>query len=158
MSRATPATRSLDAAAVEYRLHTYGYDPQAANIGLQAAQALGVAPARLLKTLMVLIDARPACALLPVDRELSLKKLAAALGGKQAEMMAPAQAERISGYHIGGISPLGQKKRLPVAIDASALEHTTVLLNGGQRGLQIELSPQALARVLGASTPEICAG
>lgn len=158
MSRVTPATRSLDAAAVEYRLHSYAYDPQAANIGLQAARALGVAPARLLKTLMVLIDARPACALLPVDRELSLKKLAAALGGKQAEMMAPTQAERISGYHVGGISPLGQKKRLPVAIDVSALAHATVLLNGGQRGLQIELAPQALARVLDASTVEICAG
>jgi len=158
MSRATPATRTLDAAGVDYRLHAYTYDPQASNIGLQAAQALGVDPKRLFKTLMVLIDTRPACALLPVDRELSLKKLAAALGGKQAELMAPSQAERVSGYHIGGISPLGQKKRLAVAIDTSALEHATVLLNGGQRGLQLELAPQALARVLDAHAAAICAG
>jgi Cys-tRNA(Pro)/Cys-tRNA(Cys) deacylase len=158
MSRATPATRALDAADVEYRLHAYVYDPQASNIGLHAAQALGVEPARLLKTLMAKVDGRPACALLPVARELSLKKLAAALGGKQAELMTPAEAERLSGYHIGGISPLGQKKRLPVAIEAAALEHASVLLNGGQRGLQVELAPQALARLLDARVAGICAG
>ena len=150
MSRVTPATRMLDTAKVTYHLHTYDYDPEAPNIGLQAAAALGIEPARMLKTLMVELDGKPACAILPVDRELSLKRLAATLGGKHAALLPVATAERITGYHVGGISPFGQKKRVPVVLEHSALAHATVYCNGGQRGLQVELDPQAFTRALGA--------
>lgn len=158
MSRATPATRALDAARIGYRLHSYEYDPEAANIGLHAATALGIAPARLLKTLMVELDGKPACAVLPVDHELSLKKLAAALGGKHAAMLPVAQAERITGYHVGGISPFGQKKRVPIAIERGALAQPSILCNGGQRGLQVELDPRELQRLLAAVAADIVAG
>lgn len=157
MSRATPATRMLDAAKVTYRLHTYAYDPEAANIGLQAAQALGIEAARLLKTLMIDLDGKPVCAILPVDHELSLKKLAAALGGKHATMLPAPTAERITGYHVGGISPFGQKKRVPVVLEQSALDHVTIYCNGGQRGLQLELDPRVFAQVLGAKVAEVVA-
>ena len=158
MRRSTPATRYLDTAGIAYGLHAYAYDPAAHNIGLHAAAALGIEPARLLKTLMVELDGKPACAVLPVDRELSLKKLAAALGGKHAAMMPVASAERITGYHVGGISPFGQKKRLPLVLDRHALEHDCVYCNAGQRGLQLELSPQAIANLPGALCADIAAG
>lgn len=155
MSRTTPATRALDAAGVAYRLHRYDYDPEAANLGRQAAEALGINPARMLKTLLLDLDGQPVCALLPVDRELSLKKLAAALGGKRASLLAATAAERISGYRIGGISPFGQKKRLPVAIETSALAQATVYCNGGQRGLQLEIAPDLIVNLLGARPAEL---
>ncbi|MFA5685164.1 MAG: Cys-tRNA(Pro) deacylase [Lysobacteraceae bacterium] len=155
MSRATPATRALDAAGIAYRLHRYDYDPGAANLGRQAAEALGIDPARMLKTLLLDLDGQPVCALLPVDRELSLKKLAAALGGKRASLLAATAAERISGYRIGGISPFGQKKRLPVAIETSALAQATVYCNGGQRGLQLEIAPDLIVNLLGARPAEL---
>lgn len=157
MSRATPATRALDAAQVAYRLHRYDYDPDASSIGLHAAAALGIDPARLLKTLMVDLDGQPACAILPVDHELSMKKLAAALGGKHAALLPVPVAERITGYRVGGISPFGQKKRVPVALALPALEHATVYCNGGQRGLQLELDPQVLVRLLQAKVGAIVA-
>jgi Cys-tRNA(Pro)/Cys-tRNA(Cys) deacylase len=157
MSRATPATRTLDAAKVAYQLHTYDYDADAANIGQQAAAALGIEPARMLKTLMIELDGKPACAILPVDHELSLKKFAAALGGKHAAMLAVPIAERITGYHVGGISPFGQKKRVPVALEARAFEHATIYCNGGQRGLQVELDPREIVRVLQAKAAAIVA-
>lgn len=150
MSKATRATRALEAAGVAFSVHAYAFDPDADHIGLQAAQALGVAPERVLKTLMATLDGRPVCAIAPSDHEISLKRLAAALGGKSAAMMAPAEAERITGYVIGGISPFGQKRRLPVAIEQTALAHDTVFLNAGQRGLQLLISPQDAARVLAA--------
>jgi Cys-tRNA(Pro)/Cys-tRNA(Cys) deacylase len=103
-----------------------------------------------LKTLMVLVDNRPACVILPSDQEVNLKKLASALGGKAAQMMKPADAERITGYHVGGISPFGQKKRVPTVLEQSAFEHTQVFMNGGQRGLQVKLDPRAAASVLDA--------
>lgn len=155
MSRATPATRALDAAGVVYRLHQYDYDADAANIGRHAAAALGVEPARLLKTLMLELDGKPACAVLPVDQALSLKRFAAALGGKHAAMLPVPRAERITGYRVGGISPFGQKKRVPTLLDASALGFASILCNGGQRGLQVELDPHALLRVLEARATEI---
>lgn len=158
MSRATPATRALDAAKLAYRLHAYDYDPGAANIGLHAAAALGIAPARMLKTLMIELDGKPACAVVPVDHELSLKRVAAALGGKHAAMMPVASAERATGYHVGGISPFGQKKRVPVALEAGALAHDTVYCNAGQRGLQLELDPRVLVAQLGAVVATIVAG
>jgi Cys-tRNA(Pro)/Cys-tRNA(Cys) deacylase len=155
MSRATPATRALDAAGIAYRLHRYVSAPGAANLGRQAAEALGIDPARMLKTLLLDLDGQPVCALLPVDRELSLKKLAAALGGKRASLLAATAAERISGYRIGGISPFGQKKRLPVAIETSALAQATVYCNGGQRGLQLEIAPDLIVNLLGARPAEL---
>jgi Cys-tRNA(Pro)/Cys-tRNA(Cys) deacylase len=155
MSRATPATRVLDAAKVSFGLHTYEYDPDAASIGLHAASALGIEPARMLKTLMIELDGKPACAILPVDHELSLKKFAIALRGKHAILMPVANAERITGYRVGGISPLGQKKRVPVAIDASPLAHATVFCNGGQRGLQLEIDPRQIVALLSASVHPI---
>lgn len=150
MSRTTRATQALDAAGVAFTVHTYDYDPNADRIGLQAAEALGEAPERVLKTLMVLVDGKPACVILPSDREVSMKKLAASLGGKQAQMMKPADAERISGYKVGGVSPFGQKRKVPTAIEIEALAHPLVYINGGQRGLQVRLDPKEAARVLEA--------
>jgi Cys-tRNA(Pro)/Cys-tRNA(Cys) deacylase len=150
MSKTTRATLALTKLGVTFTLHAYDYDPDADRIGLQAAEALGIAPGRLLKTLMAEVDGRPVCVIVPSDREVSMKKLAAAFGGKTAKMMRPAEAERLTDYHVGGISPFAQKKRVPVAIDEAALDETTVYINGGQRGLQIELAPDDARRVLGA--------
>jgi Cys-tRNA(Pro)/Cys-tRNA(Cys) deacylase len=135
---------------VRFTLHTYDYDPEAESIALQAAEALGVEPHRMLKTLMAEVDGKPVCVVVPSDAEVSMKKLASAFGAKTAKMMRPADAERLTGYHVGGISPFGQKKRVPVAIEAAALGHAAVFLNGGQRGLQVELDPHDAVKVLGA--------
>lgn len=140
-----------------FRLHTYVYDSSAESIGLQAAEALGVEPNRMLKTLMAEVDGRAVCAVVPSDCELSMKKLAAAMDGKSAKMMKPADAERLTGYHVGGISPFGQKKRVPTAIDASALTHITIFVNGGQRGLQIEIDPNDAALAAGATMKALTA-
>lgn len=153
----TRATAALERAKVAFSVHTYAYDPDAASIGLAAAQALGVDPAVMLKTLMLMVDGKPALAITSSDRELSLKKVAAALGGKAAAMAPVAEAERISGYKVGGVSPFGQKKRLPVAFDAGAAAHPLVYLNGGQRGVQVRLDPREAVRVLGAVVADIAA-
>ena len=150
MSKTTRATQALDKLRVKYALHSYDYDPDAESIGLQAAESLGVAPQRMLKTLMAEVDGKPVCAVVPSDCEVSMKKLAAAFGGKAAKMMRPADAERLTGYHVGGISPFGQKKRVPVAIEAAALGHASIFLNGGQRGLQVELAPEDAIKASGA--------
>jgi Cys-tRNA(Pro)/Cys-tRNA(Cys) deacylase len=158
MSRATPATRALDAAKVAYVLRPYDYKAGAGeHKGLEAAHALGEPPARVLKTLLARVDGKPVCVVLPSDHEVSMKKLAAAFHGKSAQMMPPAEAERLSGYHVGGISPLGQRKRVPVAIEAAALAHDAVLVNGGQRGLLLQLAPRALADVLRAIVADLVA-
>jgi Cys-tRNA(Pro)/Cys-tRNA(Cys) deacylase len=150
MSKTTRATQTLAALGVKFTLHSYAYDPDAASIGLQAAEALGVPPARVLKTLMAEVDGKAVCAVVPSDCEVSMKKLAGAFAGKTARMMRPADAERLTGYHVGGISPFGQKKRIPVAIEATALGHASVFLNGGQRGLQVELAPRDAVKATGA--------
>ncbi|MEA1831129.1 Cys-tRNA(Pro) deacylase [Methylobacterium durans] len=152
MSKATRATQALDRAGIAYSVHAYAYDPEAPRIGLQAAEALGLSPDRILKTLMAEADGKPVCVLVASDREVSLKRLAAACGAKSAAMLKPAEAERISGYHVGGISPLGQKRRLHVLIDEAALSagHDAIYLNGGGRGLQVRLRPADLVAVLGA--------
>jgi len=150
MSRTTRATQALAKLGVKFALHVYDYDPDADRIGLQAAEALGVEPRRLLKTLMAEVDGKPVCVVVPSDREVSMKKLAAAFGGKAANMMRPADAERLTGYHVGGISPFAQKKRVPVAFDQAALGETSVYLNGGQRGLQIEIDPNDAISALDA--------
>ncbi|MDB5461923.1 MAG: transcriptional regulator [Phenylobacterium sp.] len=155
MSRSTPATLALDRAGVAYTLATYSYDPGADRIGLQAAQALGAPAAEVLKTLIAKADGRPACVLLASDREVSMKKLAAALGAKTAEMAPPADAERITGYRVGGVSPFGQKKRLPMVIDAAAAALAQAYVNGGQRGLQLRLAPRDLIRALEATVAAI---
>jgi len=155
MSKTTPATKALEKLGVTFVLHSYAYDSSATSIGLQAAEALGVAPFRMLKTLMAEVDGKPVCVVVPADGEVSMKKLASAFGGKAAKMMRPADAERLTGYHVGGISPFGQKKRVPVAIEAAALDHATVFLNGGQRGLQVELDPNDAVKALGAITPAL---
>jgi len=150
MSRATRATKMLEQAGVAFTVHAYDYDPDADRIGLQAAEALGEAPGRVLKTLMALVDGKPVCVIVPSDHEVSMKKLAAAFGGKSAQMMKPAEAERVSGYKVGGISPFGQMRRIPAAIEELAMGHELVFINGGQRGLQVRLKPAAAAAVLDA--------
>ncbi len=155
MSKTTRATQALQQAGVSFTVHAYEYDPHAERIGLQAAEAMGADPGSVLKTLMVLVDGKPACVVVPSDQEVNLKKLAAALGGKAAQMMKPADAERITGYHVGGISPFGQKKRVPTVVEQSAFEHAQVFINGGQRGLQVKLDPQDAAKVLEANVAPV---
>ena len=155
MSRTTPATLALTKAGVDFTVHAYDYDPDAASIGLAAAQALGEDPGRVLKTLMALVDGKPVLVIAPSDREVAMKKLAAAVGGKSAQMMKPADAERISGYKVGGISPFGQKKRLPTVLDAAAAKLEHAFRNGGQRGLQVRLAPADALAMLGATIAEI---
>jgi Cys-tRNA(Pro)/Cys-tRNA(Cys) deacylase len=153
----TPATKALTHAGVAFELRTYAYDPGAERIGLQAAEALGEPPRLVLKTLMAKVDGKPVCVVLPSDREVSMKKLAAAFSGKSAEMMAPSDAERLTGYRIGGVSPFGQKRRVPTAIEQSVLAEPYVYMNGGQRGLQVRLAPEAARGAMGAIAADIVA-
>jgi Cys-tRNA(Pro)/Cys-tRNA(Cys) deacylase len=157
MSKETRATKALAKAGIAFTVHSYDYDPNADHIGMQAAEALGEEPARVLKTLMALVDGKPVCAIVPSDHEVALKRLAAAFGGKSAQMMKPADAERVSGYKVGGISPFGQMKAVPTAIEAQALVHDAVFINGGQRGLQVRLDPNDVTRVLGAIAASLIA-
>ena len=157
MAKTTPATLALKAAGVAFELHAYDYDPDADKIGMQAAEALGEPPRRVLKTLMALVDGKPACVIVPSDREVSMKKLAAALGGKSAMMMKPAEAERVTGYKVGGISPFGQMKPHPAAIEEQAMAESLVYINGGQRGLQVRLAPGDAALVLKAVVAAVVA-
>lgn len=156
MAKSTPATTALEKARIAFTLHEYDYDPNAARIGMQAAEALGIPPARLLKTLMAKAGGAVVCVLAPSDKDVSLKRLATAAGAKDAAMLAPAEAERITGYHVGGISPLGQRKRAATFIEQDALSHATVLVNGGRRGLQIEIAPTDLVKVTGAKAAVLC--
>ena len=153
----TPATRALSQAKVAFRVLEYVYVAGHDRIGLQAAQAIGVDPGRVLKTLMVEIDGKPACVVLPSDRTLSMKRVAAAFGAKSALMMDPDKAERLTGYHTGGISPFGQKRRHPTAFEETALAVTEVVLNGGRRGLMLALAPADAVAAAGASIHLLCA-
>jgi Cys-tRNA(Pro)/Cys-tRNA(Cys) deacylase len=157
MSKVTPATRALTAAGVAFTVHTYDYDPDAESIGLQAASALGEDPARVLKTLMALVDGKPVCVIVPSDQEVSMKKLAAAVSGKAAQMMKPLEAERLTGFKVGGISPFGQRKPVRTVIEQSALAHDQVYVNGGQRGLQVRLKPADARDVLKAVVADVLA-
>jgi Cys-tRNA(Pro)/Cys-tRNA(Cys) deacylase len=154
MSKTTRATQALEKLGLAYTVHSYDYDPEAESIGLQAAAALGIEPQRMLKTLMAEVDGKPVAVVIPSDREVSMKKLATAFHGKAAKMMRPPDAERLTGYHVGGISPFAQKKRVPVVIEEAALMETTVFVNGGQRGLQIEIDPRAAVKATDAT---VCA-
>ena len=150
MSKSTQATLALKRAGIAFTPHVYDYDSKAEHIGLAAAEAVGFSPDRVLKTLMLVVDGKPACAVIPSNHELSMKKVAAAFGGKSAEMMKPPEAEKLTGYHVGGISPFGQRKRVQTAIEESALGFDTVLINGGQRGMLVELKPDDAVRITNA--------
>ncbi len=157
MSKSTPATLALQKAAVAFSTATYDYDPGAERVGLQAAEAMGVPPHRVLKTLMALADGKPVCVIVPSDREVSMKKLAAAFGAKSAQMMKPPDAERLTGYKVGGISPFGQRRKVPTVIEEAAMVETSVFMNGGQRGLQVAVSPADAQRVLDAKVAPLVA-
>ena len=157
MSKTTRATQALTKAGVVFTVHTYDYDPGADRVGIQAAEALGEDPARVLKTLMAEVDGKPVCVIVPSDREVSMKKLASAFKGKSANMMKPADAERLTGFVVGGISPFGQKKQVPTAIEEAALAHEAVYMNGGQRGLQVRLAPRDVVTALKAIAAPVVA-
>ncbi|HET8595479.1 MAG TPA: Cys-tRNA(Pro) deacylase [Intrasporangium sp.] len=146
----TQATLALDRAGVPYTRHTYEHDPSASNYGLEAAEALGLPPGRVFKTLLVDAGGRLAVGIVPVDGHLDLKAVASALGVKSVTMAEPAAAERTTGYVVGGISPVGQKRRLATVLDQSAQGYATVFVSGGRRGFDIELAPADLVRVTGA--------
>lgn len=147
----TPAVAALEAAGVAFTAHTYVHDDRSdLGYGLEAAQALGVEPDRVLKTLLAAVDGRLTVAVVPVTGMLDLKALAQAVGGKRAVMAEPAVAERATGYVVGGISPLGQRAAHPTVVDETAELFDTVLVSGGRRGLDLELAPADLVRLTGA--------
>jgi len=157
-SQGTPATAALAAAGVPFVLHPYAHDPSATSYGLEAAEVLGIDPARVFKTLMVEVEGRLAVAIVPVSGNLDLKSVAASLGSKKAAMADPKAAERRTGYVLGGISPLGQRQSSPTVLDDSALAFGTILVSGGRRGLDIELSPSDLVSLTKAITAPIGTG
>ncbi|MFI6105051.1 Cys-tRNA(Pro) deacylase [Streptomyces sp. NPDC051310] len=146
----TPATVALTAAGTPFTLHAYDHDPASPSYGEEAAEALGVSPERVFKTLVADVDGELTVAVVPVAGQLDLKALAAAVGGKRAAMADPAAAERTTGYVRGGISPLGQRKRLRTVLDASAEQHATICISAGRRGLEVELAPKDLAALTDA--------
>jgi len=150
MARGTPTTLALEQAGVAFTLHEYAYDPAADRVGLQAAEAMGVPAPTVFKTLMVLVDGKPACAVIASDRQVAMKQLAATLGAKSAAMMPPADAERLTGYKVGGISPFGQRRQVPTVMDEAAMDRAEIFLNGGRRGLQVRLAPAEAVRATGA--------
>jgi Cys-tRNA(Pro)/Cys-tRNA(Cys) deacylase len=154
-SGGTPATVALDQAGVAFSVHPYDHDPAAPSYGLEAAQQLGLDPGAVFKTLLVEVDGSLVVGIVPVTGQLDLKALASAVGGKKAAMADPAQAERTTGYVVGGISPLGQKKRLPTVVDASALALATIYVSGGKRGLDLGLDPTDLVALLHATVAPI---
>jgi Cys-tRNA(Pro)/Cys-tRNA(Cys) deacylase len=147
---ATLALKFLESKGVAVTLHPYDYDPNAEAVGLAAARALGLDPNLTLKTLMVEVDGKPACCVIPSDRQLSMKRVAAAFGGKTAAMMLPVKAEKLTGYRVGGISPFGSKRVVPVAMEASVCGAEKVWINAGQRGLLLGIAPDQALAVLDA--------
>ena len=155
--RGTTATVALERAGIPFTVHEYAHDPRSESYGLEASQALGVPADRVFKTLIAEVDGRLVAGVVPVEGHLDLKALAAAAGGKRAVMAGVAAAERATGYVAGGISPVGQRRRLPVVLDTSAMEFGTVFCSGGRRGLEIELSPRDLVRAADATVASIAA-
>jgi Cys-tRNA(Pro)/Cys-tRNA(Cys) deacylase len=139
--RGTTATAALERAKIPFTRHEYTHDPRHESYGREASEALGVSAQRVFKTLIAEVDGKLVAGVVPVDGQLDLKALAGAAGGKRAAMAAAAAAERATGYVTGGISPVGQRRQLPVVVDSSALEHPTVFCSGGRRGLEIEPPP-----------------
>ncbi|MFD2080273.1 Cys-tRNA(Pro) deacylase [Actinopolymorpha cephalotaxi] len=165
-SQGTPAVVALQRAGVAHTVHAYdhehGHEPEGGRTGKErphygqaAAQALGVPPERLFKTLLAQVDDELAVAVVPVSASLDLKAFAAALGGKRAQLAEPAVAEKATGYVVGGISPLGQRRRLRTVVDASAKNHPTVYVSAGRRGLQVELAPADLVEQCAATSAPI---
>jgi Cys-tRNA(Pro)/Cys-tRNA(Cys) deacylase len=151
----TPATVALTKAGLPFTTHAYEHDPAAKSYGLEAAEALGLEAGQVFKTLLVEVDGKLAVGVVPVDKQLDLKAVAAALSGKKAAMADPAAAERITGYVVGGISPIGQKRQLPTVVDSTATDHDTVYVSGGRRGLDLGLSPTDLISITTARTAPI---
>ena len=146
----TPATVALTAAGIAFTALAYPHDPRSTSYGLEAAEALGLDPARVHKTLMTTVDGTPTVAIVPVSGQLDLKALARAVGGSKAAMADPADAQRLTGYVVGGISPIGQRRAHPTVLDERALDHPTIYVSGGKRGLDLELAPADLARITAA--------
>jgi Cys-tRNA(Pro)/Cys-tRNA(Cys) deacylase len=151
----TPATVALTRAGVAFTEHAYEHDPGAASYGLEAAEVLGLDPRQVLKTLVAAVDGRLVVAVVPVSGQLDLKAVAAAVGGKRAAMADPAEAQRATGYVVGGISPVGQRRALPTVLDESALAFGTVYVSGGRRGLDLGLAPADLVLVTGATVAPV---
>lgn len=151
----TPATVALTAAGVDFTVHEYAHDARAESYGLEAAEAMGVDPGRVFKTLFADLDGALVVGVVPVAGQLDLKALARALDGRKAAMADPKAAERATGYVVGGISPLGQRKAHPTVVDASALDHETVFVSAGRRGLEVELSPAELVRLTAARVADV---
>lgn len=153
--RGTTATAALERAKIPFTVHEYAHDPRAESYGREASEALGVAAGRVFKTLVAEVDGALVTGVVPVEGQLDLKALAAACGGKKAAMAEVTAAERATGYVAGGISPVGQRKRLRVVVDESALSFDTVFCSAGRRGLEIELAPGDLVRATGATVAGI---
>ena len=151
----TPATVALARAGIEFRLHEYAHDPRAESYGLEAAEALGLDPARVFKTLMATVDGRLATAVVPVSGQLDLKALARALGASRAAMADVVVAERATGYVAGGISPVGQRRPHPTVLDSTALDHPSVFVSAGRRGLDLDIAPADLVRITEAITERV---
>ncbi|GGS86610.1 Cys-tRNA(Pro) deacylase [Streptomyces cinerochromogenes] len=149
-SGGTPATVALTAAGVDFTVHAYDHDPSHPSYGEEAAEAMGVSPERVFKTLVADVDGSLVVGVVPVAGSLDLKALAAAVGGKRATMADPTLAERTTGYVRGGISPLGQRRKLPTVLDDSAGAHPTICVSAGRRGLEVELAPEDLAKLTDA--------
>ncbi len=146
MSHTTQGTLLLNQLGIAFELHPYDYDPDAPRIGLQAAEALGIEPSQMFKTLMAEVDGKPVCVVVPSDNEVSMKKLAATFGGKSAAMMKAPDAERLTGYKVGGIGPFGQRRKVPTALDETAELFDRIYINAGQRGLLLSLAPADAVR------------
>jgi len=155
MATGTPATKLLASAGVTFVAHEYSHDRNSPSFGLEAAEKLGVDPNRVFKTLIANVDETFVVAIVPVNQQVSLKSLSRTLSAKRATMADPAQAARLTGYVVGGISPLGQKRLLTTVIDVSAADFETILVSGGRRGFDVELSPKDLAALLSAVFAEI---
>lgn len=141
MSHTTQGTLLLTQLGIAFSLHPYDYDPDAPRIGLHAAESLGIDPSQTFKTLMAEVDGKPVCVVIPSDAEASMKKLAATFGGKSAAMMKVPDAERLTGYKVGGIGPFGQKRKVPTALDETAELYDIIYINAGQRGLLLSIAP-----------------
>ncbi|MFH7766129.1 Cys-tRNA(Pro) deacylase [Acinetobacter sp. BSP-28] len=151
----TPACKILKSNKIEFSIHEYEHDANAKSFGLEAAEKLGLSVEEVFKTLLVTDDKNYFVAVLPVNHQLNLKKVAAAVGCKKLQMADPKNAERLTGYLVGGISPVGQEKRLKTVIDATAQDLPKIYVSGGKRGLDIGVKPQDLAQVLGAQFVDV---
>jgi Cys-tRNA(Pro)/Cys-tRNA(Cys) deacylase len=157
LSHTTQGTLLLQKLGIAFELHPYDYDPDAPRVGLQAAEALGVEASQVFKTLMLEVDGKPACVVIPSDMEASLKKVAATFGGKTAQMMKVPDAERLTGYKVGGIGPFGQKRKVPTALDETAELFDRIYINAGQRGLLVSMAPADAVRAAQMTVADLTA-